>query len=320
LPAAVTKIKYFLAGMVTLALLIAVGVVAVIFSGAYDISATRQHFRPVFWALAEGLQRSVASHSRGIRAPQFTRDAVLRGAVGYSRHCRRCHGAPGVAPDEFALGLEPVPISLLYAARKSRPEEIFWTVKHGIKMTGMPGWDYRLDDSRLWDITAFVEALPTISPAEYPKLLHEAATEREPAQAPPPVPGFLSKLETGRELPPAAATPLRTAASSARMPGGALSVRFGDPRRGKRAIPQYGCIACHMIPGVLSRDVQVGPPLRGIAVRNYVGGVLPNTPLNLMRWLLDTHGVKPQTAMPTLGLTAQDAADIAAYLYTLKGG
>ncbi|HEX5421431.1 MAG TPA: c-type cytochrome [Gammaproteobacteria bacterium] len=315
-----SKIKYFLAGMVALAFIIAVGIVAVIFSGVYDIEATRQHFRPVFWALAEGLQRSVASHSRGLEAPKFTHAAVLRGAIDYSRHCRRCHGAPGVAPDEFALGLEPVPISLLYAARKSKPREIFWAVKHGIKMTGMPAWDYRLDDGRIWDITAFVESLPTLAPSDYPQLLREAEAQLErPEQPASPVPGFLSKLETGRGLPPsAAAAQTRTAASSGPVAAAPLSIRFGDPRRGRRAIPQYGCMACHRIPGILSRDVYVGPPLRGIAVRNYVGGVLPNTPLNLMRWLLDTHGVKPKTAMPTLGLTAQDAADIAAYLYTLS--
>jgi cytochrome c2 len=93
---------------------------------------------------------------------------------------------------------------------------------------------------------------------------------------------------------------------------------LGDPQRGARAIPQYGCTSCHAIPGIVGRPVRVGPPLRGIDLRNYLGGVLPNTPDNMVRWLLDPPAVDPKTAMPNLGLTPADAADIAAYLYTLN--
>jgi cytochrome c2 len=90
----------------------------------------------------------------------------------------------------------------------------------------------------------------------------------------------------------------------------------GDVARGKAAIQSIGCGACHVIDGIADAHGQVGPPLSGIAGRSMVGGVLPNTPENMIRWIEDAPSISPQTAMPDLGVTAQQARDIAAYLYT----
>ncbi|MEL6648628.1 MAG: hypothetical protein AAFQ05_13195, partial [Pseudomonadota bacterium] len=54
--------------------------------------------------------------------------------------------------------------------------------------------------------------------------------------------------------------------------------------------------------------------------RAYVAGVLPNEPGGLVRWLVDPVAHSPMTAMPDLGVTEADARDMAAYLYTLRGG
>ena len=96
------------------------------------------------------------------------------------------------------------------------------------------------------------------------------------------------------------------------------AVATGDPERGRSAISQYGCGACHTIPGVAGADGTVGPPLARFAQRDYIAGELRNTPENLVRWIQDPPAVEPRTAMPNLGVTEADAHDIAAYLYTLK--
>ena len=113
------------------------------------------------------------------------------------------------------------------------------------------------------------------------------------------------------------------AASSCHDNGGgawraAAQMTGGDPGRGRAAIKRYGCQACHTIPGVEGADSLVGPPLDRIASRTYVAGVVTNTPGNMVRWIRDPHGVDPLTAMPNLGVSEEDARDIAAYLYTLK--
>jgi cytochrome c2 len=92
---------------------------------------------------------------------------------------------------------------------------------------------------------------------------------------------------------------------------------IGNPVRGARLIHRISCGACHSIPGIPGAHGRVGPPLAGFARRIYIAGVLPNTPTNLVRWVIDPPAIAPMTAMPVLGLTPRDARDVAAYLYTL---
>ena len=92
----------------------------------------------------------------------------------------------------------------------------------------------------------------------------------------------------------------------------------GNSDRGKVLIANYGCGSCHNVPGVRGADANVGPPLMHMATRTYVGGVIKNTPDNLMHWIQDAPSVDPMTGMPNLHVTSADARDIASYLYTLR--
>lgn len=91
----------------------------------------------------------------------------------------------------------------------------------------------------------------------------------------------------------------------------------GNPHRGKQLIISDGCGACHTIPGIHQARGMVGPPLYFWSRRTLVAGELPNTAQNLVRWLKNPPAVEPGTAMPNMGLTEQQARDIAAYLYTI---
>jgi cytochrome c len=92
----------------------------------------------------------------------------------------------------------------------------------------------------------------------------------------------------------------------------------GNPSTGKETIRRYGCNGCHSIPGIQDARGVVGPPLDHLSQRVYLAGELPNTTDNLMHWIQRPHDIHPRTAMPEMGVTDQDARDIAAYLYTLK--
>jgi cytochrome c len=84
---------------------------------------------------------------------------------------------------------------------------------------------------------------------------------------------------------------------------------------GRRLIASYGCGSCHAIPGVPGADAQAAPPLHQFYQRSYIAGRLPNTAENLVRWIQDPQQIEPGTAMPNLGVTADEARDIVAYLY-----
>ena len=91
-------------------------------------------------------------------------------------------------------------------------------------------------------------------------------------------------------------------------------VNAGDPARGKIALAQYGCRACHMIPGVTGSEVYVGRPLEHMMRRRVIVGKLPNDQPNLVRWIRDPQAIDPGTAMPNLGVSERDAVDMSAYL------
>ena len=112
-----------------------------------------------------------------------------------------------------------------------------------------------------------------------------------------------------------AAAALLGACNSAEKP---VTSTIGNADLGKEAIEKYGCGSCHTIPGVKEADSLVGPPLTHFRERSFIAGQLANTEENLARWIRDPQGVEPGTAMPNLGVSAEDAENIAAYLSTIE--
>jgi putative membrane protein len=111
---------------------------------------------------------------------------------------------------------------------------------------------------------------------------------------------------------------LASACASSKSVTEAETITGGHAARGVPAIGKYGCAACHTIPGIETATATVGPPLTRVAVRQYLGGHLTNSPDNMIKWIQHPQLIDPKNAMPDLGVTDEDAKDIAAYLYTLR--
>jgi mono/diheme cytochrome c family protein len=97
----------------------------------------------------------------------------------------------------------------------------------------------------------------------------------------------------------------------------ALKIAGGEPKQGRALIQTYGCGTCHTISGVRGARGRVGPALTDYAHQHLLAGFLPNTPQNLIVWLIDPVALKPRTGMPSQGVTEVEARHIASYLYTL---
>jgi cytochrome c1 len=89
----------------------------------------------------------------------------------------------------------------------------------------------------------------------------------------------------------------------------------GNADRGLTLFVAKGCGGCHTLEGVPQANGLVGPPLDGVGVREIVGGKLANTPENIELWISAPQSIVPGNAMPDIPMTAQDAKDIAAFLY-----
>ena len=92
----------------------------------------------------------------------------------------------------------------------------------------------------------------------------------------------------------------------------------GDANVGRQIIVQRHCGSCHTIPGIHHADGVFGPPLTSFGRRTFIAGNFPNAPNNLVHWIMSPTSMKPKTAMPDLGLSEQQARDVAAYLYRLR--
>jgi mono/diheme cytochrome c family protein len=171
-------VKTTLLALCGLALAALVAAAVTLYAGFYDISATDQHLAPTYWLLDTGLRESVKRRADEIAAPELNNSE--KGFAIYRDHCVQCHGAPGVAPQPFALGLTPTPANLAYTASHWKPAELFWVTKEGIKMTGMPAWKYRLSDEEIWATVAFLKRLPLLSPVQYREL--KAPPHEHPAR------------------------------------------------------------------------------------------------------------------------------------------
>jgi mono/diheme cytochrome c family protein len=270
--------------LVTLAAVAAIIAALFIYLGVYNPAATIQHTPPVYWLLTVAMRQSVEQRADDIRAPALDDPGRIdHGFRLYHAHCEQCHGAPGVAPAAFALGMTPLPANLALTAREwGDAAQLYWVVKYGIKMSGMPAWEFRLTDLELWNVVAFVNRLPSLSPDQY-RAMAEAITETTPTPA-----------------------------------NNGIAESAGGAERGRVALQQYACVTCHVIPDVVGAANPVGPSLAGIAQRKYLAGTLPNSRESMIRWLRAPQLIAPGSAMPNLGVSERDARDMAAFLETLQ--
>lgn len=167
--------KTILITLLLAALLLALGAVAFIYSGIYDVSASTPHGAVSTWAMETTMHSSVERRAGQIEVPDLSDESlVLAGVNDFDEMCVQCHGAPGREPAAVGQGLNPPAPDLAESAKEMSAAELFWVTKHGIKMTGMPAWGNTHDDDSLWPVVTLITALPELDAAAYDDLLRRA--------------------------------------------------------------------------------------------------------------------------------------------------
>jgi mono/diheme cytochrome c family protein len=154
--------------IVAVIVVIAAAGLAFIYSGMYDVSALKPEGKLRSWLFSTVMDNSVEHYSKDIKAPDLSDTSlVMAGFQRYSRMCIGCHGAPGIKPGGMVKGFNPEPPDLVEGVADQSDAEIFWIIKNGIKMTGMPAYGISFPDSTLWEVTAFVRLLPKMTAEQY---------------------------------------------------------------------------------------------------------------------------------------------------------
>jgi mono/diheme cytochrome c family protein len=177
----------FLAFVGLLAILGAIAAAIFFFGGYYSVAGTAPEPALVKWALFQVRDASVERYAKDNPPRSLNDPANVRAGARafFERGCVNCHGGPGVDWAKFSEGLRPDPPDLKELANERAPQQLFWVIKNGIYMTGMPSFGaIEVPDQEIWTIVAFVKKLPSVSNDDFKAWTAPAASTSAPASSP----------------------------------------------------------------------------------------------------------------------------------------
>ena len=121
---------------------------------------------------------SMERHAPRVTNPLTPTDQNLEdGMKLYTMNCALCHGGLDRKPSTLAHSFYP-PAPNLIADPPDDPEwHIFYTIRTGVRYTGMPSWDKTLSEQDMWKITMLLSQMDKLPPTvqEYWKTSFGAA-------------------------------------------------------------------------------------------------------------------------------------------------
>jgi mono/diheme cytochrome c family protein len=164
-------LRILLLGACGFGIAVAIGIGIVAAAGAYDVAADARQSTVFGHFIAWVRERSVDVRASAVDVPALNRPEMISdGASDYDEMCTGCHLAPGMPENEMRPGLDPKP-PLLASGAPGDAKIQFWIIKHGIGMTAMPAWGRTHSDKEIWNIVAFLQNLPRLSPHAYRALV-----------------------------------------------------------------------------------------------------------------------------------------------------
>lgn len=168
--------KGILVGAVGIVILMLLVGLIVIYSGTYNVAASYPHHPIARWMFETTMKQSVRQRADEVPAPPLDLAQLETSGLRYYREmCVVCHGAPGVEPGEAGKGLRPEAPDLSKAVPEWSDKELFWIIKHGVRLTGMPAWGETHDDKEMWSMVAFLKRLPSLNAEQYKTMVNELA-------------------------------------------------------------------------------------------------------------------------------------------------
>ena len=160
--------KKIIATLGVAGILAAVAGLLVVNTGLFNVAASWEDPALVSWVLSTASDSSIKRHAASIKAPATKGDKQIdEGFRSYREMCAICHTPPSADESPVTQGLNPKPPELSESADEFTSSELFWVIKNGIRMTGMPAWGPTHEDEEIWDIVAFLKTLPNMSKEDY---------------------------------------------------------------------------------------------------------------------------------------------------------
>lgn len=157
--------KTFIFGIIVTLVVIAAMVYIVGHFGYMDLRADQKPSSAETSVAMGAMDASTGRHAPAIKNPaQPSEENLLAGLALYQMHCAECHGNP--ENPESAMGTSeypPAPQFMSEAADMPQHQN-FYIIKHGIRMTAMPGWGKIMNDDQIWELVTFLAQMEKLPP------------------------------------------------------------------------------------------------------------------------------------------------------------
>lgn len=173
--------KFLLGVIITLAILILCGL-GFAMLGFFPTSA---NVEPPHWErhlAMSAVDASMERHAPRVTNPLMPTDDNLKDGIKlYTMNCALCHGGLDRKPSTLATSFYPPPPNLISDPPDDPEWHVYYTIRTGVRYTGMPSWDKTLSNDEMWKITMFLSHMDKLPPSvqEYWKTSFGTSPEPE---------------------------------------------------------------------------------------------------------------------------------------------
>lgn len=163
------RLKWFLAGAVTLAIALAAGGALYLKIFAHGLSARAEPGAAEEFAARIARDLALAGDAKTKPNPVPESAGVLAEArAHWADHCATCHANDGSGRNTMGQQMyPPAPDMRAEGTQKLTDGELFYIIENGVRLTGMPGWGgSRHSEQDSWKLVRFIRHLPSLSQAE----------------------------------------------------------------------------------------------------------------------------------------------------------
>jgi thiosulfate dehydrogenase len=166
--------KNFLLGSVAAIVILPVGALGYFRMGFADAQSDVAPSAFESQMMGAAVHAAVARSAAKLPAPIVDDDMLVIGGKLYVRGCQGCHGEFGKPFAENHGSYPPIP-QLPYSGTPYTEPQIYWVVKHGIRMTGMSAYGRFYSEEQLWSIAAFLQRIRSLPPGVAERILAKSA-------------------------------------------------------------------------------------------------------------------------------------------------
>jgi len=157
--------KFLLGVIITLMVLVLAGL-GFATLGFFPTSA---NVEPRHWErhlAMSAVDASVERHAPRVTNPLMPTDDNLKDGIKlYTMNCALCHGGLDRKPSTLATSFYPPPPNFISDPPDDPEWHLYYTLRTGIRYSGMPSWDKTLSSDDMWKITMFLSHMDKLPPA-----------------------------------------------------------------------------------------------------------------------------------------------------------